>query len=58
MEYLKGFDFRLLYHLNQANVVTDVLSRKERKSPHQQVSRLWARSRNLIAINLILYITR
>ena len=28
MEYLKDYDFELLYHPGKANVVTDVLSRK------------------------------
>jgi len=28
MEYLKDYDFELLYHLSKANVVADTLSRK------------------------------
>jgi len=28
MEYLKDYDFELLYHLGKANVVADALSRK------------------------------
>jgi len=28
MEYLKDYDFELLYHLGKANVVVDALSRK------------------------------
>ena len=28
MEYLKDYDFKLLYHLGKANVVADALSRK------------------------------
>ena len=29
MEYLKDYDFKLLYHLGKANVVADTLSRKK-----------------------------
>jgi len=29
MEYLKDYDFELLYHLGKANVVADALSRKQ-----------------------------
>jgi len=28
MEYLKDYDFELLYHPSKANVVADILSRK------------------------------
>jgi len=28
MEYLKDYDFELLYHLGKANVVADTLTRK------------------------------
>lgn len=38
MEYLKDFDFQLLYYSGKTNVVVVVLSRKDRQS-HQQVSR-------------------
>ena len=29
MEYLKDYDFELLYQLGKANIVTDALSRKK-----------------------------
>lgn len=44
MEYLKEFDFELLYHPGKTNVVAVALSQKERQSPHEQVSRFWAMS--------------
>ena len=53
MEYLKDFDFQLLYHPGKANVVADALSRKGKTEKHQQMARLWAMTEELVAINPI-----
>jgi len=34
MEFLKDYDFELLYHPGKANVVTNALSRKEVRTAH------------------------
>ena len=39
MEYLKDFDFQLLYHPGKANVVADALSQKGKGERHQQMAR-------------------
>ena len=51
MEYLKDFDFQLLYHPGKANVVADALSRKGKAEKHQQMARLWAMTGELVAVN-------
>ena len=38
MEYLKDFDFQLLYHPGKANVVANALSRKGKAEKHQQMA--------------------
>ena len=58
MEYLKDFDFQLLYHPGKANVVADALSRKGKGEKHQQVARLWAMTGELVAVNPVCRDTR
>jgi len=43
MEYLKDYDFELLYHLAKANVVADALSKKR-----MHMSALMVKELNLI----------
>jgi len=40
MEYLKDYDFELLYHPSKANVVTDTLSRKRMHISTMMVKKL------------------
>lgn len=54
MEYLKDFDFQILYYLGKANVVVDALSRKRSEGEHKQVARLWTIARELVATNPVL----
>ena len=51
IEYLKDYDFQILYHLGKANVVADALSRKGKVDKGQQLARLWAMSAEVVAIN-------
>jgi len=37
MEFLKDYDFELLYHPGKANVVADALSRKIVPTPHLMI---------------------
>ena len=37
MEFLKDYDFELLYHLGKANVVADALSRKTVHTAHLMI---------------------
>jgi len=40
MEFLKDYDFELLYHLGKANVVADALSRKNVHIAHLMIKEL------------------
>jgi len=40
MEFLKDFDFELLYHPGKANVVADALSRKIVHAAHMMIKEL------------------
>jgi len=40
MEFLKDFDFELLYHPGKANVVADTLSRKTVHATHMMIKEL------------------
>ena len=51
IEYLKDYDFQILYHPGKANVVADALSRKGKVDKGQQLARLWAMSAEVVAIN-------
>ena len=54
MEYLKDFDFQLLYHPGKANVVADALSRKKGENQLLQVARLWKMTADLVATNPVI----
>ena len=48
---MKDYDFKILYHSGKANVVADALSQKGKVDKGQQLSRLWAMSVEVVAIN-------
>ena len=51
IEYLKDYDFQILYHPGKANVVADALNQKGKVDKGQQLTRLWAMSVEVVAIN-------
>ena len=58
IEYLKDYDFQILYHPGKANVVADALSRKGKVDKGQQLARLWAMSAEVVSINPVERLTR
>ena len=51
IEYLKDYDFQILYHPGKVNVVADALSWKGKVDKGQQLARFWAMSAEGVAIN-------
>ena len=54
MEYLKDFDFQLLYHPGKANILADALSRKKGENQYHQVARLWKMTVDLVSTNPVI----